>query len=64
MSATNEHIHYCTRCGVAFACWCTPPDELADQRMCPKCGEQYRRLHDARSFRSYKSLQRPNRFRR
>jgi predicted RNA-binding Zn-ribbon protein involved in translation (DUF1610 family) len=47
MSATNEHTHVCTRCGNTFACWCSSPDDLGDQRMCNQCGAIIHRIRDA-----------------
>ena len=63
MSASNEHEHICIRCGDSFACWCTPPEDLGDQRMCPACGNQYRRIRDAQLPRG-SHFRRPNDFRR
>jgi hypothetical protein len=64
MSASNEHTHYCTRCGVVFQCWCSSQDEFSEQRMCNQCGNAYRRIGEARNFKNHKALQRPNHWRR
>jgi predicted RNA-binding Zn-ribbon protein involved in translation (DUF1610 family) len=64
VSTSNEHVHYCTRCGVNFTCWCSNEHEMSEQRMCNQCGNQYRRIAEGRNFKNYKSLQRPNRWRR
>jgi len=48
-----DHEHVCCRCGISFTCWCTQPVDGGD-RMCPTCGEQYRRLKDAPRSKSTK----------
>ena len=64
MSATNEHTHYCARCGNVFQCWCTNEYEMSEERMCHTCSNQYRRIKDAHNFKNFKTLQRPNSWRR
>lgn len=58
MSTLDKHCHECGLCGRDFWCRCTVSLEWDDQRGCPECANNYRRIRDARTFSSYRTLKR------
>jgi len=49
----SPHDHICAKCSDAFLCNCTE-SEVNDNLLCPRCGEEYRRIKDAPRSRSTK----------
>jgi hypothetical protein len=48
MTRNDEHQHVCWRCGHSWACFCSEPvPESPEDRMCPLCAEEHRRIRDA-----------------